>query len=223
MKNKKTILIITITFFIFLIASATYAFFRAQIDVETNLNFAASFDGLSPSFTAYVEKDMNLEIYSSDMLKNTVVASKTNDGTVIVELTSAKDGTDAVCSYNIEYVWDSADEYVPSTSLPVSSDEGTSFPYELSIKGTRLTQNDDEYTYQNKDLGETNLDKLSWQEVDGKRAVIVENAEIHSKSSTVASKTIWTFTMSFYSLPVNQNVLLGKNFKGHLVITNISC
>lgn len=221
-QKKTPILIGTILFFMFLIASATYAYFATNIQIA-NLSVEALFDSTKPSFTAYVEKDLNLQVYATDMLEHSSTSVKSADGVIKVDALASKENADMVCTYDIELVWTS-DEYVPSTVLPVQDAESNSFPYELSLKASRQITGDDEYSYANKDLTEINLDNINFTTVgDEKRAKVISGAEIHNKSAATSTSTTWTFTLSFYSLPVTQDTLLGKTFSGHLMVTNVVC
>lgn len=224
MRKKTPILIGTVLFLTFLVASATYAFFATSAQITNNLVFEAIFDSTTPTFTASVEKDLNLQVYATDMLQHSSTSVKSADGIIKIDALASKDDADMVCTYDIDLVWDS-DGYVPSTTLPAEDQEtGTIFPYELSIKGTRVVTGDDGYTYTNKDLAEKNISDIEFTIVgDEKRATIISGAEIHNKSATEKTLTTWTFTLSFYSLPVTQDALLGNTYSGHLVVTNAVC
>lgn len=222
MKKRTSILIITIIFLIFIIANATYAYFATSAEIINNLSFEAIFNSSMPAFTAEVKKDLSLNVYTTDMLQHSDVSVKSAEGIIDITALSASSTAAVVCTYDIDLVWDS-EGYVPSTTLPTYDTDNKAYPYELSIKGIRETE-DPGYTYQDKNLSEINISNITFKEEDGeKRANLIKGAEIHNQSVDTATTTKWTFTLSFYSLPVSQNGLLGKTFTGHLVVSNAVC
>lgn len=223
LKKRAPILIGTIIIMLIIIANAAYAYFATTAEIVSNLSFEALFNSTLPTFTSYVEKDLSLQVYTTDMLNHSDLAVKSANGIVKVDVLSSSATAGVICTYDIDLVWDS-DNYVPSTVLPIQDEEGNNFLYELSLKATREITGDNGYTYQDKSFAETNLNNITFTTVDGeKRAKLIRGAEIHNQSDTDMTSTTWTITLSFYSLPTSQNTLLGKSFSGHLVVTNAIC
>lgn len=222
--NKKAPMLIgTILFLIFIVGSATYAYFSNSIKITSNIGFNTVFASTKPIFTSLVEKDLDLHVYRSDMLEGSSTSATSDNGIIKVNLLSSKDDMRAVCTYDIVLVWE-AEDYVPSTTLPAHDADNNEFPYELSLKASRTTTGDDGYSYLDKNLAEINLDKIGFMTVgEEKRATIISGAEIHNQSSSNSTTTTWNLTLSFYSLPVVQDALLGKTYSGRLVVTNVKC
>ncbi len=224
MKKKSMILnVITIIVVFVLITSATYAFFTVgNLNVTNVANLNTGIPESRATFTAYSNDQINLSVG----LVNMVVASSTpvanSTGNLIVNFKSPIAGQALECTYDIQFIWDSTDQYIsPSMSLTAN------YPYELSIAATASASGDtySSYDYTSKNVTERDLSTLSWtgtQGTIGRKATVVSEANIYS--NTVAGTTVtWNFIVNFYTTPGNQNSLLGKSLLAHLSAANINC
>ena len=222
MNKKETvysvIAMIILMVFIFI---ATYAYFAGIIQNDNIVNFNTTTPEALASFTAYSTNPLALNISLDDLSNTSTNAVKTDTGDIIVQLSSPSSSKTVYCTYDIEFVWDSTDQYVtPSMTL-----EGD-YLYEISLSGSQSIVGDTSgHEYANINFSETDLSTFSWNGssgVAGRKAIIVNDATIYSRSATDTTAT-WTFTLNFYSLPVKQESVLGKNLAAHLTASNIIC
>jgi len=221
-KNNFIITILTIAMLLFITISATYAYFSSSQNMN-NLVINASMQANKASFTSYVSDQIELNVSSEYFVDPSTMPSVSDNGIIYVEFVSNSNEGNMHCTYDINLVWDSEQQYTaPSFPLPY---EG-GYNFELSILGNRYTENDSTgVSYQNKDLNEINISNLSWIGEEGsigRYAVIVDNAEIYS-TGTTSTKTTWTFTVNFYTLPELQSGVMGKDFSAHLEVSDIVC
>lgn len=219
-KSKIVLLVVTILVFLGMVSMATYSFFATGRS-ESNLEYNVSLPNKG-IFTSYSTDPLAFSLDAPDFATASTTAKKTDTGNIIVKYIS--NANDVMhCTYDIRLVWDSVDQYTsPSTTLPHDN-----YSYELSILGSRTTTDATSgHSYTNISLSETNLTNLSWNGTAGsvgRYATLINGAEIYNKSASTYSTTTWTFTMKFYSLPVDQELFENKNYNLHLQVANIVC
>lgn len=222
-KHSYTLTILTIVIMLIVIISATYAFFATNMSLVNNvsLNIVVP-DASRATYTSYSTDSLQLNVGLSNMLVNSVIAAVTDTGDLIVKYSSPAANDEYECTYDIQYVWDSTDQYTtPSMTLTTAN------PYELSISATASASGDSfsSYDYTSNNLAERDLSTFSWNGtagVAGRYATIIQDAKIYA--NTVAGTTVtWTFNMNFYSMPSDQTAFLGKTLSGHVVTGNIRC
>ena len=223
MYNNKTNIILTISALLVLLLvtiSATYAYFNSNVQDSNALNVGIEASS-APTFTAYTLDQITLDVKSNDLFTPSTTASKSDTGQVVASLASGKNGDQVFCTYNIELVWDSTDQYI----APVGTLDNT-YKYEISLKGNQVVSGDTTgHSYTVTTLNETNLTNFVWEGAEGavgRKTNVVTGAEIYSRSTTATTAT-WTFTLNFYTLPTDQSDLMGKNYSAHLGVTNVVC
>ncbi|MBE6155484.1 MAG: hypothetical protein E7164_01860 [Firmicutes bacterium] len=205
---------------LFITISASYAYFssKAQGDITVNTN-VTTVD--AATFTAYTLDAIELNVTSEDMFSSSTTPAKSDNGTIVASLASPQENITVNCSYDIELIWDTTDQYTsPTTTLAAP------YPYEISLLGTQSVSGDTTgHTYTVSSLTETNLTGFTWNgtigEV-GRSAKVISGAQIYSKSLNATTAT-WNFTLNFYSLPTDQTAITGKNYGAHLAVTNVIC
>lgn len=222
MNNKSNIILTSVALIALLLVtiSATYAYFSSKTDNNTSLNVGAEMI-IGTAFTAYTLDQLELNVTTADMFEPSTSAAVTDTGKVVVTLSSPRENMEVSCSYDIELVWDTTDQYLtPTTTL-----QGN-YLYELSLAGTQEVIGDTTgNTYSVSKLNETNLTSFTWAGTEGaigRKAKVITDAQIHSKSTEVTSAT-WTFNLNFYSLPTDQSALGGKNYAAHLTVSDVIC
>ena len=219
-KNSIIYISIFIIFLLFLIISASYAYFTSSINNSNITVVNTVLSSANAEFMAYSVDPLSISAELSDFLAASDTPVASDNGTIIVKLASSEAGQTVHCTYDVRFIWDSTTQYTTATQ---SLSSGT---YELSILGSRTTTGDTTgHSYESKDLSEINLTNLSWTGnagVAGRYATLVSGAEIYSMATTDTTTT-WTFTINLYSLSGNQSSLMNKNYQSHLVVTNIVC
>lgn len=205
-----------------LIVSSSYAYFTAITDLgnANALNFS-TITPSAPTFSSYSSKNLTLNVNAGDMLEASTTPVKSSEGELIVTLAAPNAGSTVHCTYDV--VLETSSKYKPSNTLPLTGYTG--YNYEISLKGERATTGDTSgHTYVSKALSETSFGNytLNANETNAKTTTIISGAEIYSKSTT-ATKTTWTFTMNFYSLPVSQNSIFGQNISAKVYVANVVC
>ena len=222
-KNSYSLIIVTIIIMLILIVSATYAFFATNISVVNNVALNISVSNASrATFTSYSTDSLQLNVTAANVLFPSASAMVTDTGDLIVKYSSPSANNEYECIYDIQYVWDSTDQYtLPSMTLT------TQYPYEISLAAVASATGDSfsSYDYTSKNLVEKDLSQFSWNGsagTAGRYATIISDAKIYANS--VAGTTVtWTFNMNFYSLPSSQVGFSGKTLLGHIVTGNIRC
>ena len=222
MKKNLVFMIVSAIVLLSVVISATYAFFvSGSIDTTNNTTINASTPNKMATFMSYSTNPLDLSIEINDMMEASTTAAKSDEGNIYVTMSSPTNNDTVYCTYSIDFVWDSTDQYTSSSMIL----NGT-YPYELSISGSQSIMGDSTgHVYDNKNLSETNLTALTWTGnagTVGRSARLVENAVIYSNSTT-ATTALWNFNLRFYSLPVAQSGLFGKTLSAHLVVSDVIC
>ena len=227
--KKNTSLIMGILVISLAVAMSGYAYFSAKINIGSNINTNITTSSVKPVFTANPGNELNLNINIETLTTANIGNVVNNTANINVTLDGKGNSGTISCTYDIVFVWD-GDEYKATTELPAKNDnqeaieevsdqvetpqeDNKEYKFELSLQGSNGESQPK--------LAETNLDALSWNGGDKKRATVVKGATITTNGSSATSN--WTFTLSFYTLPTEQNMLLKKEYKGHLEVTNVVC
>ena len=220
---KKNVIVnisILLIFMLFLVISASYAYFTSNINTTNITKVNTNLASADATFMAYSTDPLSISAELSDFMTASASPVETDNGVIVVKLSSSTAGQVAHCTYDVRFVWDSTTQYT-TASQTLSS--GT---YELSILGSRTTTGDTSgHSYASKNLSETNLTNLTWNGTAGtagRYATLVSGAEIYSNATTDTTTT-WTFTINLYSLSGNQSSIINKNYQAHLAVTNIVC
>lgn len=222
-KKNNAILITTITLMLVLVFSATYAFFSTgTLNITNSSLLNTTLPSSTSTFTSYSNNPLALNVKLEDMVNASNVASVTDEGDLIVKLSSPAAGDQVYCTYDIRYIWDSTNQYTTPTQTLTSA-----YPFELSILGTATAVGDttSSYTYSSKNLAENNLSSFTWNGTSGtagRYATLISGAKIYSNTTSGTTVT-WDFSLKFYTLPNDQSALVGKNYTGHLSAANIIC
>lgn len=220
--NKSNLILTAIALLTLLVVtvSATYAYFTSKAEINSTLKLN-TITSSAATFTAYTLDQISLDVTADDMFTPSAIASKTDNGNVVAVLSSPMEGSTVHCTYDIELIWDTTDQYITPTAT-LSGD----YQYEISLKGTQNVSGDTTgHTYTVSSLNETNLTSFTWSGTAGtigRKAKVITGAEIYSKSTSATTAT-WTFTVNFYTLPTDQSDLAGKSYGAHLAVTNVVC
>ena len=222
MKKKELIYtIIASCVLILLVSAVAYAYFGETINNENTVNLVITTPERLSSLTAYSTNPLSLNITADDLSEASTTAVKTDTGDIIVKLSAPANGQTVYCTYDIEFVWDTTDQYT-TPSMTLNND----YKYEISLSGSQNIVGDlSGHQYTNVNFTERDLSSFSWTGTAGtigRKATIVSGATIYSNSTTDTTST-WTFNLNFYSLPVHQSSVLGKNLSAHLTVANIIC
>lgn len=220
--NKTDIALTIVALLVLLIVtiSASYAYFASGLDTGNGLVLNST-TSTAPTFMAYAADPISLMVEAADMATPSTTASKTDVGSIVATLASPDQGKTVSCTYDIELVWDTEDQYtIPTATL------GGDYPYEISLSGTQVVQGDNSgHVYSKSTLNETNLTDFTWigsAGSIGRNTKVITGAEIYSNSVQKTTIT-WNFSLNFYSLPTDQSDLAGKNYGAHLSVTNVLC
>lgn len=208
MKKKENIFLIllVVIFLIFIVGVSTYAYFESTTSLENaELNTLTKTAG-STTFTGYSTGTITVEANSAAMTEanvSTDVVDQDN-ATITVRVDSENEGQTTTCTYDLVWVWDSADIYTePDATLPYTDATGKEYPYELSIKiGDGIEQDLSTYTW------------------NGKEAII------GSKSITASgerAEDTYAIDVQIYNIPVVQTKLFNKRLDAHIEIRNNVC
>ena len=223
MKNNKTNIFITglaLLMLLIVTISATYAYFDSKFASTNALNVSASTSDAA-TFTAYTVDQIEFTVTADDFFEPSPNPSKSDNGQVVAKLSSPVENKTVYCSYDIDLVWDTENQYT-SPSMIFNNE----YKYEISLLGNQSVTGDTTgYVYSNSNLTETNLTDFTWSgDIGsiGRSAKVVSGAKIYSKSMNPTTVT-WNFTLNFYTLPEDQSAIMAKNYGAHLAVTNVVC
>ena len=219
-KNKTNIVLTCISLAVLLVVTiiASYAYFTSTANITNNLKMNTT-TMAAATFTAYAQDQIELNIGAEDMIEASSSPKKSDAGSIVAKLSSPEEGISVFCTYDIDLVWDTTDQYsAPTTTL--------SGNYEISLLGSQTVSGDTTgHVYNVNRLTETNLTDFTWSGTVGavgRKAKVISGAQIYSKSVAETTAT-WNFTLNFYSLSTDQSSIAGRNFGAHLAVTNVVC
>jgi len=200
--------------------SASYAYFNSKFNNNGTLNINTT-TSEAATFTAYTLDQIEFNVTEDDLKEPSLTAVKNDAGQVVAVLSSPVEGKTVHCTYDIEFIWDTENQYtVPSMIF------NNEYKYEISLQGSQSVTGDTTgHNYNNNLLRETNLTDFTWTGTAGsigRRSKIISGAEIYSKSAS-QTKATWSFTLKFYSISADQSNLMGKSYGAHLAVTNVVC
>ena len=222
-KPNYSLMIVTIIIMLVIVVAATYAYFATSMSLTNNVALNITVPNASrATFTSYSTNPLQLNVVLANMINPSAIAVVTDTGDLIVKYSSPVANDDYECTYDIQYVWDSTDQYItPSMTLTPT------YPYEISLAATANATGDSfsSYDYSSKNLMEKDLSQFLWNGsagTVGRYSTIISDAKIYT--NTVAGTTVtWTFNLNFYSLPSVQTDFSGKSLSAHIVTGNIRC
>lgn len=204
---QASIIIILIIIIIICFLGLTYAYFEPQINNITKINVTGTSDTVDNA--SVTSTNMSLNVGLSDMAIN----EGTNNYTYYTSSTSTltlnvQNGTSAgenVCTYDITYT---------PTAVYKKSSANINNLKELAIVGNAKVTNGE--------ISPSSFVEVNLNDIDSK-ITLVNNATLTVTGSQSLAVEVWTFTLKYYNLAINQTDSAGKSFGGTIAIENIDC